>query len=184
MTDILALKNNFSREGILMAFNGAFNHSLIEELGNAAKTYLESEQITPQIIIDVFAVYIEQTQNVRNYTAARGLRELAKDSAVVIIGYAEGEYTVCSGNYILTEDIPALRRHLDEISELDQAGLRKLYKQQLRKAAPPDATGAGVGLIDMARRATKPMEYRFDSESNGEDERFGFFTLEVKVAGE
>lgn len=180
MTDILALKSSFSRDGILMAFNGAFNHSLIEELGNAAKTYLESEQITPQTIIDVFAVYIEQTQNVRNYTAARGLRELAKDSAVVIIGYSDGEYTLCSGNYILTDDIPLLRRQLDEIAELDKAGLRKLYKQQLRKEAPPGATGAGVGLIDMARRATKPMEYRFDSDSDA----FGFFTLEVKVAGE
>lgn len=180
MNNIVRLKEEFTREGILIAFNGAFSHSLIEELGNAAKSYLELEQITPQTIIDVFAVYIEQTQNVRNYTRMRGLRESRRDAALVVISYSDHEYRICSGNYIHESDIPDLEQRLQEIVALDKSGLRKLYKQQLRREAPPGATGAGLGLIDMARRASSSLKYEFHRE----DQEFQFFTLEVTVAGE
>ena len=180
MNTISQLKKDFSRQGILIAFNGPFSHSLIEEIGNAAKSHLEAEQITPHKIIDVFAVYIEQTQNVRNYSVRRDLRRYSKDSAVVVVGHEGSEYTISSGNYILREDVQRLREHLSTVVALDKSRLRKLYKEQLRKETPAGATGAGVGIIDMARRSTVPPVFRFDDE----DEQFAFFTLEVRVAGE
>lgn len=180
MTDVLRLKREFASQGVLIAFNGAFTHGLIEELGNAAKSYLEAERITPQTIIDVFAVYIEQTQNVRNYTKVHRLGEVGRESAIVTIGYADSEYTISSGNYVRSEDVPPLREHLDIILSLDRVGLRKAYKEQLRKEVPPGATGAGVGIIEMARRASEPIEYRFESD----DADFAFFTLQVTVKGE
>jgi hypothetical protein len=180
MNDLLDLKEDFTRRGVLIAFNGAFSHSLIEELGNAAKAYLESERMTPQKIIDVFAVYIEQTQNVRNYSKLRQLHERGRETAIITIGCADSEYTVSAGNYVLRQDVVALNRKLDDLVGLDKAELRKRYKEQLRRDAPPGATGAGVGLIDMARRATSELIYQFDAV----DDEFAFFTLQVTVAGE
>jgi hypothetical protein len=180
MINLVRLREQFTSEGILIAFNGAFSHSLIEELGNAAKSYLELEQIKPQTIIDVFAVYIEQTQNAKNYTRVRKLREHQRSSALVVISHAGGEYRICSGNYIHADDVPDLSGRLQEIESLDKAGLRQLYKRQLRRETPPGATGAGVGLIDMARRASAPLVYEFHRD----DDQFQFFTLEARVAGE
>lgn len=180
MINLVRLREQFSSEGILIAFNGAFSHSLIEELGNAAKSHLELEQIKPQTIIDVFALYIEQTQNVKNYARVRDLRAHKRDSALVVIRYAGGEYHICSGNYIHVDDVQELSGRLREIESLDKTGLRQLYKKQLRRQTPPGATGAGVGLIDMARRASAPLAWEFHRE----DDEFQFFTLEARVAGE
>ncbi len=180
MKDIAQLRTIFDRQGILIAFNGAFTHSLIEELGNAAKTYLQAEKIAPQQVIDVFAVYVEQTQNVRNYSVRRELKKRGKDAAIVVIGYEDKRYTVSAGNYILKSDVPDLKSRLDTLSGLDKKGLRKAYKEQLRRDHPPEATGAGLGLLDIARRATAPMEYHFDAV----DDEYDYFILEVSVAGE
>ncbi len=179
MTNLLDLKHTFTQEGILIAFNGAFYHSLIEELGNAAKSYLESRDLRATTITDVFALYIEQTQNVRNYTARKNLGTWERDAAVVVIGYAGTEYTVSSGNYILKEDVPPLRDRLQAMDGLDRAALKRMYKEQLRREMPADATGAGLGLIDMARRAAEPLRYEFHEQ----DDRFDFFTLTAVVAG-
>jgi hypothetical protein len=179
MQDLLALRETFSENGILMSFNGPFTHSIIEEIGNAVKRYLEGEQLDRGAITDVFAVYIEQTQNVRNYLARRKLEGPGRNSAIVVIGNADGSYVVSSGNEILKEDVPSLVERLDEINRQDRDGLKKMYKEQLHRERDPEASGAGVGLIDIARRARGRLEYSF-RELDG---RHDFFSLIVTVAG-
>jgi len=179
MHDLLSLKEDFSRTGILITFNGPFTHSIIEEIGNATKSYLEGAQLGAGIITDVFAVYIEQTQNVRNYIVDRRLADCGRDGGIVVIQRSPGFYVVSSGNGILKSDVAELSRRLDEVRTLDKDGLKRRYKEQLRKDRAPDARGVGVGIIDMARRACEPLEYRFQPL----DEEFDFFTLTVTVAG-
>jgi hypothetical protein len=179
MQDLLSLRRGFSEDGILISFNGPFTHSIIEEIGKAIKLYLEGEATGKGAVTDVFAVYIEQTQNARNYLARRSIAGTDGNSAIVVIANADGAYMVSSGNVVLREDSSALAKRLDEINGLDKDGLKRLYKERLRAERAPDAAGAGVGLIDMARRAKGKLDYSFVPLDEGHD----FFSLNVAVAG-
>lgn len=179
MQDLVALRERFSKDGILISFNGPFTHSIIEEIGNAIKRYLEGEQLDRGSVTDVFAVYIEQTQNVRNYLSRRAIEGEGRSSAIVVISSAEGSYIVSSGNAILKEDVAGLSARLERINAEDKGGLKKLYKETLRKERGPDDLGAGVGLIDIARRARGKIEYSFREL----DSTCDFFSLAVTVAG-
>jgi hypothetical protein len=179
MQDLVALRERFSEDGILITFNGPFTHSIIEEIGNAIKRYLEGEQLGRGAITDVFAVYIEQTQNVRNYLSRHAFEGEGRSSAIVVISNAEDAYVVCSGNTILKDDAAALSARLNEINGLDKDGLKKMYKEVLRREREPGELGAGVGLIDIARRARGKLEYSFREL----DEEHDFFSLAVTVAG-
>jgi hypothetical protein len=179
MQNLLALKQEFTKQGILITFNGPFTHSIIEELGKAAKTYLEGEHLDRGVITDVFAVYIEQTQNVSHYVKRNNLMVEGRDSAVVVISTNPDSYCVSAGNYILHKDVPGLEARFQELQNLDKAELKKLYKTQLRKDRDPAAQGAGLGLIDMARRSSEPIQFSFDKI----DEEYSFFTLIVTVSG-
>jgi hypothetical protein len=179
MQDLLGLRRSFSDHGILISFNGPFTHSIIEEIGKAIKLYLEGEAAAKGAVTDVFGVYIEQTQNVRNYLARRSMAGTEGNSAILVIANVEGSYVVSSGNVILKEDSGPLASRLDEINGLDRDGLKRLYKERLRAEREPDAMGAGVGLIDMARRARGKLEYSFVPLDDGHD----FFSLNVTVAG-
>jgi hypothetical protein len=179
MRDLLTLKKSFSEDGILISFNGPFTHSIIEEIGKAVKHYLEGVQLDRGAVTDVFAVYIEETQNVRNYLARASQAAGGLDSAIVVIANLEGLYRVSSGNAIRKADVPGLVARLEEINALDKDGLKRLYKERIRMERAPDASGAGIGLIDMARRAKGGLGYSLREIDADHD----FFSLVVDVAG-
>jgi len=178
MQNLMALRENFSGDGILICFNGPFTHSIIEEIGNAVKRYLEGETGGHGSVIDVFAVYIEQTQNVRNYIARQKIQDQGRNAAIVVISSTDSAYIVCSGNVIRKEDVGALAAHIEEINGQDKDGLKRMYKETLRRERKSEDLGAGLGLIDMARRSKRKLEYSFKEM----DDSYSFFTLEVAVA--
>jgi hypothetical protein len=78
---------------------------------------------------------------------------------------------------LTTTDVELLKDKLAVITSLDKIGLKKLYKEQIKKTLDPESTGAGLGLIDMARRASGKLQYSIQDI----DEQLSFFTLKVQV---
>ena len=60
---------------------------------------------------------------------------------------------------------------------MDKQELKQYYKQQLKADVPPGSNSAGLGLIDMARKASRPLEYSIMKL----DEAVCFFTLKACV---
>ncbi|HUD42364.1 MAG TPA: SiaB family protein kinase [Dokdonella sp.] len=173
--NLFALKEQLREAGILISFTGSFSHSIIEELGTAVKKYLERADIQKSAIMDVFSVYIEAAQNVRNYTEQRGQSDA--DSSIVVIARRDSHYRIYAGNVVEAADTEALGRRLDALAAMDKAALKAAYKDQLRRERGPDQSGAGLGLIEIARRATRPLEYSFTPLAEGR----AYFSLCVEI---
>lgn len=129
--DLFEMRRDFSDNEIMICFNGPFSRSIIEELGHAIKRYMEAEPAQKSAMSDVFAVFIEQTQNIRNYATAKACAE--KDSqywcsAIVVIAKDGGNYLVTSGNVVDNDDLPGLIAKVDSLKGLDKAGLKAAYK--------------------------------------------------------
>lgn len=177
--NLLNLQKTLDDYGVLISFSGRFSQEIIEELGDAVKKYLETDALSQTLIYNVFSVFIEQTQNIKNYSVKKAgslLGERIANSGIVAIGKSETGYFVTSGNLVENGDMPALTAKLEEIISLDKSGLKKLYKDQIKKDVIP-GSGAGLGLIDMARKSGFPLEY---SSTKISDELF-FFNLQVQV---
>ena len=177
MQTLHEVRSALSADGILICFNGPFSHGIIEELGKAVRRYLETEEVRKTALMDVFAVYIEATQNVANYANRPGRPEEERqrlNAGLIVIGRQGEHYVVQSGNPLLAADAEALSRRLDRISALDKPGLKALYKEQMRQPVEPGG-GAGLGLIDMARKANAPLEYALVPDDAG----LLFFSLKV-----
>lgn len=178
--NLLNLQNLLHDQGVLISFSGRFTQTIIEELGEAVKKYLETEATPQNDIFNVFSIFIEQTQNIKNYSMQKSgvsLGERIANSSIVAIGKTEEGYFVSSGNLIESEDVGALTARLDALAAHDKAGLKKLYKEVLRKEIPPGSIGAGLGFIDMARRVRRPLHYSVVSM----DGQLSFFTLRAYV---
>lgn len=174
-----ALMETLNREDILICFAGPFSHSIIEELGTAVKRYLEAEQVTKSSMMSVFSTFIEQTQNVRNYAASREGRDNGLHyfgNGIVVIGKTGDHYVVSSGNFITREDAAPLASRLEHLGKLDRDGLKAAFKDRLR-SNPPAGSGAGLGLLQMARTATRPLEFSVKEI----DERLAFFSLKATI---
>ena len=151
MLDLFTLRERFNREQIMLCFNGPISRSLIEEIGNALRDYLTADHAAPSAAMDVFSVYIEMTQNIRHYTREQGWG--GRNSATVIVSGMHRAVVVAAGNLVEVADGERLIRASKTCARWTGATQGR-HKEQLRR--PRDAvvtSGAGLGLIDIARKA-------------------------------
>lgn len=176
--NLFELRAHFNRSNILLCFNGPISRSLIEEIGSALKNYLQADQAQPSAAMDVFAVYIEMTQNIRHYALAHHYGELDSSATVVVARDAEQHYVVQAGNLVEHADGQALMAHVNALASMDKAQLKAAYKTQLR--LPRDetaASGAGLGLIDIARKSVQPLSATLTEVGDGRS----FFSVRAVI---
>ncbi|TVY07700.1 SiaB family protein kinase [Paenibacillus cremeus] len=177
---LLQLQHFMQTNGYLISFSGKLTQSIIEELGEAVKKYLEAEERRQTDIFNIFSIFIEQTQNMKNYGLSKkdtDSYEAVAQSSIVTIGRTSTGNYVCSGNLIDRQDIPALTGILEGLAGLNSDELKRLYKEKRKLELPEGSLGAGLGLIEMARKTKRPLEFSFTPI----DERFSFFSLKAEV---
>lgn len=172
--DLMSMRESFQRDRIMLCFNGPISRSLIEEIGKALRNYLDTQQATPSAAMDVFAVYIEMTQNIRHYARRQGYDEMQASATVVVARDDEGRYLVSAGNLVEFADGERLMRMVEALGPLDRVELKAAYKQQLRRPREAEReSGAGLGLLDMARKASRPLQASLQALPDGR----GFLSL-------
>ena len=94
-----------------------------------------------------------------------------------MIGREQQYYSIASGNAILTENVDALKSRIDHINSLDKEGLKDMYKQIMRNDDVSEKGGAGLGLLDMARKSGDQLSYQFDTI----DMKLSFFSFKTVI---
>lgn len=174
MPDLFALREVFDRDRIMLCFNGPITATLIEEIGTALRNYMQGMAASSSAVSDVFSVYIEMAQNIRRY--AQNNPDLSLESASILVSRdPEDHYVVTAGNVVRRADGEALISRLDVLAQLDKNSLKAAFKAQLRQPRSELNGSAGLGLIDIARKASAPLVG--DLRSLGDS--LSFFSLRV-----
>lgn len=180
------ISNELMMNGILLCFKGPFSQGIIEELGGAIRAYISNskkdEASAESTYFDVFSVYVEQTQNIKHYFEKHMEIENNKlidyyAHSIVVIGIDDDNFYVSSGNVIENKDVPEFEQYLTHIKSMDKHEIKKSYKEQLRKKRDSEDIGAGLGLLEMAKKSSMPMEYNFIKL----DDNISFFILKVII---
>lgn len=167
--DLFRMREEFQRHDIRLCFNGPISRSLVEEIGNALRKYLESSELSQGAVMDVFGVYIEMTQNIRHYAAQQGYTD-DESATTVVVARDDGKdrYLLEACNLVEAADGEALRTRVETLAAMDKAELKRAFKQQLRAPRNGEVeTGAGLGLIDIARRSAEPLSAQLQEAGNG-----------------
>lgn len=99
-------------------------------------------------------------------------------ATVAIARNEDGHYVVSAGNLVERDDGQSLVRSIQAIANLDKAALKAAYKEQLRR--PRDsgcASGAGLGLLDIARKSSEPLAASLKEQPDGR----AFFSLRAVI---
>ncbi len=71
-----------------------------------------------------------------------------------------------------------IKDRIDHLNSLDKKELRKFHRERLHAENDnPESKGAGLGLIEIARRATAPITYNFEPIN----EDLVYFTMYVEI---
>jgi len=88
-------------------------------------------------------------------------------------------FYITSGNLIDNKQVAALKLKLNKINSLDKDELKALYLDILSNEEFSNKGGAGLGLIEMARKSGQKLEFEFEKVND----KFSLFYLQIKLQG-
>lgn len=177
---IYVLQKKLKETNIEFIFSGTFSQGLIEELGAALKQRLQFQQAEKSKISSAFFTFVEQTQNIKQYEVSK---ENTKDFSAIagtgIIAISRNEFGYCinSGNAVSNDDIPSLKEKLDKIIGMDKDELKSYFREVSRREIDMNTDRAGLGLIQIARKASGKIDYKFEKINDS----YSYYILTVTV---
>ena len=122
------------------------------------------------------SVYVELMNNMRMHSAQR--QSTSQPLGVLLMGEDNEMYYLQSSNAVTNDKVENIQVQLDRMNSHVKTELRKFYKFRRRRDNPnKDSEGAGLGMIEIAKRTTNPIDYEFKELNEG----ITFFTMLVRL---
>ena len=180
MISIHDFYNKMEEGNILLSFKGEVTSDLLTSVLQIMETKMETLSEPPKIKKKVYNILVECLQNLYHHIDEDN-EESERDerSALFMIRKSDdGEYSIMTGNYMSINNVVLMQARLDRINNMSKDELKNYYKEVLNNGEMSAKGGGGLGMIDIARKSGKKLEYKFNSVDN----QFSFFSLNIKVA--
>ncbi len=100
-------------------------------------------------------------------------------SGLFIIGRTNDTYFTQCGNHVKNSEVEHITANINHINSLNKDELKAYYRERRKaKNDNPERRGAGLGLIEIARRSSSALEFEFTEV----DEERSFFSLYSTVS--
>ncbi|MCF6185844.1 MAG: DUF1987 domain-containing protein, partial [Bacteroidales bacterium] len=135
------------------------------------------ENVEKKIRKRVFFIIVEGLQNVTRHQSSAESDELAGYPGLFVVQYKPDGYYITTGNLIKStheENITAL---INKINNLNKEELKKYSLEKLGEGEFSEKGGAGLGLIEIARKSGNKLVYEFDKINDD----YSFFYMHSKI---
>lgn len=179
MDNIHDFYNKMEKGNIMLSFKGEVTSDLLTSILQIMESKMETLEEPPKIKKKVYNILVECLQNLYHHLDDDDFKtRINEKSALFMIRKVEGEYSIMTGNFIATENVEMMKTRLDRINEMDKDELKVYYKEVLNNGEMSAKGGGGLGMIDIARKSGKKLEFNFTPI----DDSYSFFSLNIKVA--
>lgn len=176
-TSLYELLRKMNGDNIVFAYRGDINSDLLESVYELMSKQTNGA-ITPDKNKKLFNVLIESLQNVFHHQAVIGDEDEMEDlTGFIVTSDSHNIFRIITGNYILNENLNTLKQKLETVNSLSPEALRSHYQNALAGNEFSDKGGAGLGIIEMARKSGHKLSYEFTKVSD----RYSFFSLEITI---
>ncbi len=165
--NLYEFKKELNTKGIFFCFSGPISQDILVEIGSTLKHKMKMEEASNSTVIRVFSLVVEKAQNIIHYSAEKipdkedSTNEDELSLGIIAVGYDNDGYYVLCGNMIKNANVERLRKRLLKIQKMNKDELKKYYREKRKKNVDEYSKGAGLGLIEMAKKASRPIEFNF-----------------------
>ena len=149
------MRVNMRESRVIMAYNGAVSDELMLTLAELLKSRMLSQNDAKRSK-QVFSVFMEAVQNL----IWHGRDRESPGGMIMITEEDDGVCVIC-GNRIARLESTHLLQRLEQLQNADKDTLRQLYREGMSRSADHEGPGAGLGLLEIVRRATSPISFTF-----------------------
>ena len=181
MFNMYDMYKRMENDDIILAFKGDITEDLLTSVFQIMESRLEMSPAEMRLKKKVNNILIECLQNVYHHMEDFNEDEKPDDQAgsamFLICEDKEKRYRIITGNHMLNTNVDALKNKIDTINAMSPEELKANYLEALKNTELSGKGGAGLGMMDMARKSGKKINYRFDEVND----RISFFSLMISV---
>ena len=169
------LFEGMQKDNLSYIYRGNFTQGVTDKIILLTETNLSNYGESSKMKKRVFSIMVEGLQNITRHQDV-----LSEDdrSGIFVIQQKENRYYITTGNLIAKNNINNLTKQLDKINSLEKDDLKAFYKSVLNDNMMSNKGGAGLGLIEMARKSGNNLIYDFKDI----DDDFSYFYLHTEIS--
>lgn len=154
---------------IAFSYRGPFHESLTERIVDISENTLVDQMGLRKINRKVSFLLVECFQNIIKHGEKLKIKEqLIRDEGMFSFRNAGVSYMINSVNLVKADEVEDLKAQVDTINSKTREELKEMYKKQLQENELSDKGGAGLGLIEIARKSGNKLEYKIEPNDNPE----------------
>ncbi len=176
---ILQFYQILRKENLCFIYQGDFSDGITEKIISLSEHSIDGNQEMVKMKNKISFLIVECFQNIvrhGNAPPANINRTLTLPSLFSARSTNDCVY-ITSANLIENEEIPKLKQKLEQLNNLGKEEIRALYFEILSNNQISNKGGAGLGLVEMARKSGNPLEYGFENEND----KLSLFYLMLKM---
>lgn len=163
---------------VILGYKGEVTFETIDLSLERLKKLPEYQAIRRSLQKRVYSIFIECMENIYKHKITDSLNVNEKTLLPYInFGKQDDKYIINTGNVITNKSINELRNRLEQIRQLDRAGLKILYADIVNKEFISDEDGAGLGLITIALNTEHKINYFFTSLND----QYSYFEMNISI---
>jgi len=171
--DLYRKMNNYNLSYI---YRGGFSIDLSNKILSLAETNMENIHESLTTKKKVYFIMVESLQNITRHQNV-GTNGNVDDSSFFVIQRMGNDYYITSGNIVENKNIDSLKSKLSTVNNLDKLHLKEYYQDTLLQGEFSAKGGAGLGIIEMARKSGNKLAYDFKKINDD----FSHFYFQIKI---
>lgn len=176
LSGITTIYDDIIGKGINLVYVGRFNHNVIKMFSAMAEMDMKKKAVDMTTKRRVYHAMIEILQNMSRHSDE--ISEMANvGKGLFMIGKKRDNYFIISSNKVKNKNIPTLQESIEEINKSSFEELNTMYSNQLSGGKISKKGGAGLGLIDIARKTSKALQFNFIPINS----YYSYFVLKVVI---
>jgi hypothetical protein len=142
-------------------YRGAFTQNLTRKILSLAESNLQRFVDKSSLQNRIYFIMVEGLQNVTRHQEST-VKDETEHAGIFAIQKVGNRYIITTGNTIVNTKVDSLKQRLEKVNNLDREELKKLHREILSTGELSDKGGAGLGLIEMARRSGNRLTFDFE----------------------
>ena len=179
LSSLILLYDSFEEHGISLVYVGQFNHTITKVFTALTTDETEKHNEPKTVLRTLHHTMIEILQNMTKHSNNM-FHDISMGKGLFMLGKKNDAYHVITANVVDNAQEQMLTDSIDSLNASSKEELKSMYKKQLREGKISGKGGAGLGLIDIARKTGNPLDYMFFPADN----KNKYFVLKVSVDSE
>ena len=174
---IYSLFEDMIKYKINYGYRGEFTQAVSDGLIAFAQSIFNVSGIKKKTKKRAFYILVECVQNITRHQELPD-KETPLNDGIFLIQSAGEMFNISQGNMIQKEHVESLEHKLQIVNKLESTDLKDYYKSVLKDQTISQKGGAGLGLIEIARKSGNKIDYKF----KGLNDQFSFFFMDTLIS--